>query len=311
MAEPQNLPDISSDSLPEATPEATPVATQVATPEATPQVPIPSSESNESSLQKIEEDLNTLLSFVTKNEALVDNLELQLKQNKTKIEELENEIVKSKTEKETAMQEYQQNAQKQSEINEQLQKTLGDSESIKMELENCKRKEKELLEQIKQAEIRENALKEEKDKTKLAIQRIQEKINTINEKVRMQTTQLDTLGSSMGQTGAGKKNPFMVIRNKMKVVALNRKLNRASRKKLDALGNAWKISPSRFTQKEDLRRALKIILHCKLGLVKRKTHLKTVAKNMNILEKSGKDICEILLKNMSKISIKKAHEILI
>ncbi len=349
----QNVPDLGSDEELSQLPSqvlSEPVL-QMQQPEQAVVQPPPSA-SNEESLQQIEKDLQDLLSFVAKNETLVDNLEELLKQNKERIRELEAELAKAQNEKDNVRQEVEQNKEQQGDLQkrlddaqeelkglqmnaarleaerntfagenetlnkriEEMQKAINDgsgaSTALQADLEACKKEGDALQKQLQQAEVRENTLKQEKANARDAIQRIQGQINQINDKVRMQTQKLNGLGV---QSGAG-KNPFVYLRHKMQLVALNRKLNKASRKKLDRLANAWNMAPQRFAQKEDLLRALKIVLHCKLGFTRRKSQLKVVAKNMNLDVKdkkySGKDICEIIIRKINRVSIKKAQEIL-
>jgi chromosome segregation ATPase len=355
----QQVPDVDSEdefpSLPREQPAPLPLPTQPRAPQA-PQVPElvapPATTSNADALQKIEADLQSLLTFVGKNETLVNNLEDQLKANQQRIKNLESELARTQNEKQGVESAVQENQTKQQELEQRLQKSRtelellqknvakleaerdsfsgenqnlnkrieemqraiddgsGASATLQQDLDTCRQQGDELQRRLTEAEAREATLQQEKESTRNAIQRIQGQINTINDRVKMQTARLNSLGV---QSGSG-KNPFVYLRNKMQIVMLNRKLNKASRKKLNSLAKAWHMAPERFAAKVDLLRALKVVLHCKLGFVKRKSQLKVVAKNMNIdlkdKKNKGKDICEVILRKINRVSVKKAQELL-
>lgn len=318
-----------------------------------PAVPPPAPNNNDRALADIEKDLNVLLNFVNKNEGIVDDLNNQLQENKKRIVELEKELQQERNNKESLQKQlnardiqhqellkvYEESKKNienvQSQLTElqaekdtlgqdnlslnneiqRLEKVLNDGgsegEALRAQVAAVEQEKVQLQQQLEDSKVREGRLTQEKEDTRGAIDRVRGKVTDINLRVRAQMSKLDALQRGSGQRGG---NPFSYMRKRFKLMSLARKMKGASRDKLNRLAIAWNINYAAFPKKQDLIKVLKIVFYCKMGVMRKKTHLKSVAGLLGIdlkdARKKGKDMCPLVLRRMSSVSVKAAEQIL-
>ena len=164
-----------------------------------------------------------------------------------------------------------------------------------------------------------------KEKNQKVIDKIKNQITTIEQKIVAQTSKIGDLGQftisnkSSLQLGSSKrkllKNKPIVSQVKvLQYLNLFPIIDKVSRSKLVEIAKLMNMDPKQYSRKKDLIVAIKLGLHCKAGIIKHSRELKIVGKNMQIIEiqhmKTKNEMCDLLSKKLSKLSLLKIQKIL-
>lgn len=306
---------------------------------------------NTLTLNKIQEGLDSILDKLNNSDNLLNELEnkflkheqigkeLQDKLDKVNMDlesksnmsnELQVEKEKNEQElnklKESMTMEADQLKQKTAEESKLLQQKLEEMENEKNILQKSIEEKDKQLQEMEQRIIKLNTVKlnTETNKTKNTeiINKIKEQILKVEERIVNQTARIGEMGKmSVSQTqtvqvGAGKKQKPLIQRIKvLNYLNLFPLIDNSTRPKLEKLAVLLHIKPRQYPRKKDLIVAIKLVLHCKAGIIKHTKQLKTVGKNMQMIEivhlKTKNDICKILNKKLSKITFQNIYKTLL
>jgi chromosome segregation ATPase len=306
---------------------------------------------NTLTLNKIQEGLDSILNKLNNSDNLLNDLEnkflkheqigkeLQDKLDKVNVEmeskssmsnDLQIEKEKNEQElnklKESMVMEADQLKQKTNEESKLLQQKLEEMENEKNILQKSIEEKDKQLQEMEQRIIKLNTVKlnTETNKTKNTeiINKIKEQILKVEERIVNQTARIGEMGKmSISQTqtvqmGAGKKQKPLIQRIKvLNYLNLFPLIDKSTRSKLEKLAVLLYIKPKQYPLKKDLIVAIKLVLHCKAGIIKHTKQLKTVGKNMQMIEtvqlKTKNDICKILNKKLSKITMQNIYKTLL
>jgi len=294
---------------------------------------------HEKQQKELQEEINTMDQELVRAEQEISNLQIERQQTKEQISLVDQEKTQlasqikqldgklSQTDQKSSInnQVLEQKVQQMEEERERLEQSLANgSESsvvLKQQLDKAQENIKTLETKITKLNKTKLNAQKNKTKTKKTIDTIRTQITKVESKVVAQVARIGDIGkvtitqSTSGQVGAGKmRKPIISKIKTLEYLSLFPLLDKANKTKLVNIAKIIGMDRKKYPLKKDLIIAIKLILHCKAGIIQHQRELKIVGKNMQVIEiskmKTKDALCNKLSKELSKVSLRKIQKAL-